>query len=264
MWLHGRPDRTQKHYASIAAGFRAIVATAIQEIGLAHIQRYAASLERLAPRTQANRLSAIKSLFTFALKIGYIRLNPTVAVQMPRIKNTLAERILSEGDVMRMIYMETDDRNRSILWLLYVAGLRRSELASIRARDLAPRGDDTGQITVFGKGGKTRAILVDKATWADIKGVVSGDPDAPLYRSQKGGPLSPSQVYRIVKSAAKRAGLSDKVSTHWVRHAHASHALENGASLALVRDTLGHASIATTSLYVHSRPNESSSKFIRR
>ena len=150
MWLHGRPIRTQKHYTSIAADFRATIATPLQAIGLAHIQAYAASLEHLAPRTQANRLSAVKSLFTFALKIGYIPLNPAVAVQMPRIKNTLAERILSEADVLRMIEGEPNDRNRTILWLLYATGIRREELCNLRGSDVAQRGT-AGQITVFWK-----------------------------------------------------------------------------------------------------------------
>jgi len=263
MWLHGRPARTRKHYASIAADLRATVAAPIQAIGLAHIQEYAASLERLAPRTQANRLSAVKSLFTFALKIGYIPLNPTVAVQMPRIKNTLAERILSEADVLRMIEAEPNERNRTILWLLYATGIRRAELCGLRGRDIANRGS-AGQITVFGKGGKTRAIMVEGQTWTDLSRYTPADPHAPVFMSQMNKPISPGQVWRIVKAAAKRVGLPEHIGVHAIRHSHASHALENGASLALVRDTLGHASIATTSAYIHSRPNESSSRFIKR
>ena len=106
--------------------------------------------------------------------------------------------------------------------------------------------------------------MVEGQTWDDLSRFIPDDPNAAVFISQLGSPLSKGQLWRIVKAAALRAGLSDSVTTHSLRHSHASHALENGASLALVRDTLGHASIATTSLYVHSRPNESSSKFIRR
>lgn len=115
MWLHGRPARTQAHYATIAADLRASVIVPLLSVQLTHIQEYAATLERLAPATQANRLSAVKSLFSFALKVGYIPLNPSVAIQMPRIKNTLAERIIAEDDVLRMIALEPDTRNRTIL-----------------------------------------------------------------------------------------------------------------------------------------------------
>ena len=87
-------------------------------------------------------------------------------------------------------------------------------------------------------------------------------PDAPVFRSAKGGALDPSQVHRIVKAAAARAGLSAAVSAHWLRHAHASHALDRGAPIHLVQATLGHSSVATTGRYLHARPNDSSSRYL--
>ena len=76
--------------------------------------------------------------------------------------------------------------------------------------------------------------------------------------------LSASQAGRIVKAAAKKAGLSAAVSPHWLRHCHGSHALDHGAPLSLVQATLGHANVATTSRYLHARPSESSSSFLTR
>jgi integrase/recombinase XerD len=87
-------------------------------------------------------------------------------------------------------------------------------------------------------------------------------PDAPVFRSAKGGALDPSQVHRIVKAAAARAGLPAAVSAHWLRHAHASHALDRGAPIHLVQATLGHSSVATTGRYLHARPNDSSSRYL--
>ncbi|MBV8589619.1 MAG: tyrosine-type recombinase/integrase [Acetobacteraceae bacterium] len=81
-------------------------------------------------------------------------------------------------------------------------------------------------------------------------------------RSAKGGALDPSQVHRIVKAAAARAGLPAAVSAHWLRHAHASHALDRGAPIHLVQATLGHSSVATTGRYLHARPNDSSSRYL--
>jgi len=69
-------------------------------------------------------------------------------------------------------------------------------------------------------------------------------------------------VHRIVKLAAKRAGLGDAVSAHWLRHAHASHSLDRGAPISLVQATLGHASVATTGRYLHARPNDSSARYL--
>jgi len=70
------------------------------------------------------------------------------------------------------------------------------------------------------------------------------------------------QIYRIVQAATRRAGISKPVSPHWLRHAHASHALEHGAPISLVQTTLGHANVATTSRYLHARPNKSSSEYL--
>lgn len=76
------------------------------------------------------------------------------------------------------------------------------------------------------------------------------------------GHLPRSQIKRIVETAAKRSGINKKVSPHWLRHAHATHALENGADIGLVKDTLGHDNVATTSRYLHVRPNDSSSMYV--
>ncbi|MBA2712683.1 MAG: tyrosine-type recombinase/integrase, partial [Rubrobacteraceae bacterium] len=87
--------------------------------------------------------------------------------------------------------------------------------------------------------------------------------DEPIFRSRKrrnnlGGHLEVSAVNRIVTKAAKKAGLEARISPHWLRHAHASHAHARGTDLALIRDTLRHSNIGTTSRYLHARPNDSS------
>jgi len=77
-----------------------------------------------------------------------------------------------------------------------------------------------------------------------------------------GGPLSRVQVHRIVKSAAKRAGLKPNISAHYLRHAHCSHALDRGAPVHVVQQTLGHASLTTTTRYSHARPGDSSARYL--
>ena len=150
-----------------------------------------------------------------------------------------------------------------LLTLLYAGGLRVSELCELRWRDLAER-DGAGQVTVFGKGGKTRAVLLSATPWRQVAELCAGaDPDAPVFVSRKGGHLVPSAVHRIVKAAAKRAGISAEASAHWLRHAHASHSLERGAPIHLVQQaTLGHASVATTGRYLHARPTDSSARYL--
>ena len=96
---------------------------------------------------------------------------------------------------------------------------------------------------MFGKGGKTRAVLLYGRAWSSLQAIRGeAGPDAPVFRSRKGGHLDPSMVHRIVKAAAARAGLPEGVSPHWLRHSFASHALDRGAPLSLVQQGLGHAS----------------------
>jgi integrase/recombinase XerD len=81
----------------------------------------------------------------------------------------------------------------------------------------------------------------------------------PVFASRKGGGrLTQQAVHGMVKRAAKKAGINEAVSTHWLRHAHGSHAIDRGASLPEVQATLGHGNISTTSGYLHARPGDSS------
>ena len=149
-----------------------------------------------------------------------------------------------------------------MLRLLYLGGLRISELCELRVRDLAAR-EGAGQITVFGKGGKTRVVLLKASMWQELTTLRSADPEAPIFRSRNGGgALRHVMVHYIVKKAAARAGLSAAVSAHWLRHAHVSHALDRGAPAHLVEATIGHANLSTTGKYAHARPADSSSRYL--
>ena len=93
------------------------------------------------------------------------------------------------------------------------------------------------------------------------KGLVALRGDAPP--SARVFPISERRINQLIKAAAKRAGVNPEASAHWFRHAHASHAIDNGAPITLVSQTLGHADLKTTSVYAHARPNESSSRYLK-
>ncbi len=219
------------------------------------MQAYLSTLEGQAPATRANAVAALKSLLSFGQEVRYLRFNFGKVLKAPPVKNTLADRILPEPGTLLMIHLEPNARNRALLTLLNGAGLRISEVTGLRWRDVAER-DGAGQVTIYGKGGKTRVVLLSAGTWASL-GAIRGSagPDDPVFRSRNGGGrLDESAVHRVVKAAAERAGLSAEVSAHWLRHAHASHSLDRGAPIHLVQATLGHASVATTGRYLHARP----------
>lgn len=262
LWLHGRSRHTQRAYLADATELLGFVQKPLSRITLGDIQAFGDSLDGLATASQHRKLAAVKSLLAFAHRLGYLPFDVGKPVRLPAVRETLAERILSEAEVQRMLALEVQPRNKAILYLLYSAGLRVSELCSAKWRHLAPR-EDAGQISVFGKGNKSRHILLPISVWNmifSLRGAAADD--RPVFRSRKGGHLDPSQVWRIVRKAAIRAGLEKKVSCHWLRHCHGSHSLDRGAPISLVQQTLGHASISTTGRYLHARPSESSSTFL--
>jgi integrase/recombinase XerD len=264
LWLHGRSAATQRAYRADAEAFLAWAAKPLRAVTLGDLQAYADQLaEAQAPASQARRLAAVKSLCAFAHRVGYLPFDMGRPLRLPPRRATLAERILRESDVQRILALETQPRNRVLLRLLYAAGVRVSELCALRWRDVQPREGGAGQITVYGKGAKTRAVLLTAATWRELA-ALRGDAvsEAPVFRSRKGGALTASQVWRIVRAAAERAGIAAGVSPHWLRHAHASHALDRGAPVHLVSSTLGHADLRTTSAYTHARPGDSSARYL--
>ncbi len=263
LWLHGRPATTVRAYQADADRFRAFVGKPLRIVTVGDVQNFSDSLAHLADASRARSLSAVKSLLSFGCRIDYLPFNVGAPVRLPRLKDTIAERILAEEQVLKMLALEAKPRNAALLRLLYGAGLRVSELVALRWRDVVER-DDAAQITIYGKGSKTRFVLLTPATWGALK-AIRGDsgPDDALIRSSRGdGALGARQVRRIVAAAARRAGVEGNVSPHWLRHAHASHALDRGAAIHLVQATLGHSSVATTGKYLHARPSESSSKYL--
>jgi integrase/recombinase XerD len=263
LWVDGRSRHTRRVYEADARAFLAHAGRPLGSVTVGEVQSYRATLQHLAPASQARKLSAVKSLLSFARRLGYVPFDVGSVVKLPPIKNKLAERIISESAVHRLIALEPRPRNRVLLLLLYAAGLRVSEVCGLRWRDCQAR-DDAGQLAVFGKGGKTRVILLPSSVWGELQALRGEDvsPDTPLFRSNKGGALDPSQAHRIVAAAAKRAKIKGNVSAHWLRHAHASHALDRGAPPHLVQSTLGHASLSTTSRYLHARPGDSSARYL--
>jgi site-specific recombinase XerD len=266
LWLSLKvSSHTRRAYTADVGRFLAFVGKPLAWVTLADVQAYAASLEQgsLKTASQNRALTAVKSLLSFAQETGYVPFNVGVAVKLRPSRDSLAQRILEESEVAKLIEAAPEGRDRVLLKLLYVSGIRVSELCGLKWCDAVPRAEG-GQITVFGKRSKTRTVLLKPKSWSQLLAIRGGaGPVDAVFRSRKGGGhLDASQVRRIVYAAAKKAGLEQKVSPHWMRHAHASHALDRSAPIHLVQATLGHASVSTTGRYLHARPTESSSFYL--
>ena len=267
LWVHGKSPETQQLYRRCAARLFKVVPLPLQWITLADLQGFADSLEAegLAAETRRSIVISIKSLFNFAYRLGLMEMNVAVALALPKAKNKLSQKILTEEQVKAMISAEPNQRNRLILEILYYCGLRVSSLCALTWDDLQPNGE-TGQLTIFGKGSKTYVVLLPKSVARELLELRQGaGGDEPIFRSRKGthgGHLKRATVTQLVKDAAVRVGLSAQVSAHWLRHCHASHALSRGAPLSLVQQTLNHSSIETVQKYLHAKPNQSSGLYL--
>lgn len=275
LWLHGKSPRTQEAYLRDINQFVDFVDRPLQHVRLEDLQNWADELDDrgLADTTRARKLASVKSLFSFGHKIGYFTFNVGAAVSTPKVKDDLAERILPRDIVHRVLAMAENLRDAVLLRLFYSSGGRVSELAALRWKSAVERqskqGNTAGQIALHGKGDKIRNVLLSPSTWRELMKLKQherdngyGNPHDPIFRSRKGGHLSRQHLWYIVKRAAQRAGCRQAVSPHWLRHAHASHALDEGAPVHLVKETLGHKSLATTSRYTHARPDDSSATYL--
>ena len=172
LWVENQPSsHTRWCYRHDSEQLLNHAKKSLSRITLADLQSFAQSLATsgLAPISRVRTLAAVKSLFGFCHRLRYVSINPAAELTLPSYENRLAERILAEEDVQRVLAAETEPRNRVLLRLLYAAGLRVSEACHLLWRNLNARGD-AGQITVFGKNGRTRAIPLPAEIWSELIG----------------------------------------------------------------------------------------------
>lgn len=260
MWLYGKSSHTQATYKRVSTRFITFINSPLAEARLDDCQDFISSLKHLAISTQKTYIVAIKSLLSFVHKLGITKLNVGTLIKLPKTKNCI-ERIISKADIKKIITKETNIRNKVILKSLYYLGLRASEICDVKWTDLLIKDDGTATLTVFGKGSKTRFLIVPKPLLKEIL-TLKKDNQTYIFTSRKfNGKLNRTQLWKIVKAAGKRCGI-DNPSPHWYRHSHATHSLENGANIHLLSSSLGHSSIATTSRYLHSKPDDCSSLYL--
>ena len=264
LWVHGKSIHTQRYYISDVERFFEFIQKPLRMVILKDLQDYADHIDQqdLVDGSKRRVLSSVKSLFAFAHKLGYLQFDISRPLILPTPKDTLAERILSHDEVKRIIEAENHPRNKLILKTLFITGIRVSELCSICWKDLQER-TDGGQMTVYGKGNKTRILLVPEPLWSNLMDYRGGAADDFfVFRGRnKNTKMHPTTSLRIVKKAARKAGIKKNVSNHYFRHAHASISAET-APLHVVQQSLGHSSIQTTSRYLHVKPDDCSSKYL--
>ena len=233
------------------------------DAGSLHAYLSAAATRRLAPRTLARRLSAIRQFFRFLLTDGVRGDDPTSGLDAPRLGRPLP-KLLSEAEVARLIAAaqawpdEEGVRLRAIIELLYATGLRVTELATL---PLAAAQRDPRFLLVRGKGGRERVVPLSPPSRQALTAYLAcrkvflpdGKASRFLFPSRsREGYLTRQRCGQLLKELALGAGLDPaRLSPHVLRHAFATHLLDHGADLRSVQQMLGHADIATTQIYTH-------------
>jgi integrase/recombinase XerD len=259
LWLSGRPETTRRAYLAEAKALLGSLPNGLTGATQVEIVTYLSNHSGSAPASRARRISAIKSLLRFAARMGHTTTDLGTVLKIPRVTNRLHERILDQEEVADLIKEASNGRDRTLMKFLYISACRISEAVGIRWVDLGPTG-----VTVIGKGSKIRTVALPKDILDELRRLrgASDRDEAHVFRSCRGGKLSVRQARDIVSTAAAEA-LDKKVSPHWLRHAHASHALSAGAPLHLVKATLGHSSLASTAIYLSVRPDVGSGMYLK-
>lgn len=214
----------------------------------------------LEPSTIRRQISALRTYFKFLGGEGVVARDPTERLDTPKGWRRLPT-VLSVTEIERLLGAPDADtplgiRDRALLELAYATGARVSELIALRLQDLL---FEERVARLFGKGSKERLVPVGRralgaaALYArEIRpGLDRGRSRGVLFVNARGGPLTRVGAWGIIKAAARRAGISKRVTPHTLRHSFATHLLEGGADLRAVQEMLGHADLATTQLYTH-------------
>lgn len=256
LWLHGKADRTIEGYRCDIRQFSDQIRQPLAEITLSDLQRFSKSLSdrKLKDATIGRKIKALKSLLAFAAKQGHIAFDVGAAMTLPKTSTNLAGRILTCDQVESLFAAAETESHRLFFMTSYYLALRIGEAVNLKWTDFNAQGKGRIQVAIKGKGGKLQSIAVPETLWQMLQ-PLRGE-DLRLF------PIHKRTAHDIVKRSVKSADLPSEVSHHWLRHAHARHAIEAGAPIHVVRDTLRHSSIAVTNAYLESFPDQSSADYL--
>jgi integrase/recombinase XerC/integrase/recombinase XerD len=205
------------------------------------------SMKPYKAKTTHRIISTLNSFYRFLYSQGVITSNPMTGIERPKIKDQEL-RYLKHSQVLKLIASIEDDRDRLIVRTIYATGVRVSELCGINIEDIDFE-DET--IKVRGKGGKIRIVFVDHETLEEMSRFIGNRIVGPLFVGQMGHHISPRSVQHIFKKYAPQG-----ITPHKIRHSYASELYRRSKNLRVVQENLGHTSIKTTEIYLHTDLDE--------
>ena len=260
----GLSKNTVSSYQTDISGFnqwRSDQAIKISEVNLSDAENFIVSLRKkeLAPASISRKISSLKSLFVYLKKQQYIKTNPFQDLVLPKIPKSLPKSmsmaevnaLLDAPDTSTFIGL----RDKTMLELMYATGLRVSELVNLKYSSFD---FERSVIKVLGKGSKERIIPFGDSALSWLKQYIDFRSQNNLsmnskyfFISQKLSQVTRQSFWQRVEHYQKIASIPYKISPHTLRHAFATHLLNNGADLRSVQMLLGHSDLSTTQIYTH-------------
>lgn len=234
----------------------------MEEVNFHMLRRYLMHLgERgLEASSIQRKFSSLRSCFKYALRQGVISANPAARIRLPKKPRRVLE-VVPASQLNEMLDFPLEDnsfqavRDRLIVELFYLTGIRRAELINLRLSNFA---GDWSEVRVLGKRNKERVVPLPLSFGAGIKPYlalregVQGEGGEPwFFLTEKGKKLYPALVYKVVNGYLSFVSSVQKKSPHVLRHSFATHLLDRGADLNAIKELLGHASLAATQVYTH-------------
>lgn len=212
------------------------------------------------PRSTARQLSSFRRFFRYLLREGVRSDDPTAQIAMPKIGRALPQS-LTEGEVESLLAAPNvsdplGHRDRTMLEVLYATGVRVSELINLKVAQINL---NQGVLRIIGKGDRERLIPMGDEAQDWLREFIAGPrveillerQTEYLFPTRRGDRMTRQAFWHIIKRYAKKASVSKKLSPHTLRHAFATHLLNNGADLRVVQLLLGHSDVSTTQIYTH-------------
>lgn len=232
-----------------------------EDLDILAVQTHMMNLHKrgLCTASIARHLAAIKMFLRYQHQSGLLRRDVASIIELPKKWRYLPDSFHAD-EIQRLLEapLPTDeyyDRDKALLELLYATGLRASEVASLTLNQLNLR---IGYLRCMGKGNKERIVPIGRPAIKAVnnyidcfrRAVETSKSENSLFLSRTGRPLDRSNVWRLVRKYALRAGIKN-LHTHSLRHSFATHMVDGGANIRIVQELLGHADPSTTQVYVH-------------
>lgn len=260
----GLGDKTIEAYSSDIARYVTFLETEghsleTADVGLLAKVLVALSRGGLGARSQARFLSSLRGLYKHLIAERLVSVDPTLLIDSPKLGRKLPA-LLNASEVLRLLAIAEDGtprgvRDHAMLHVMYAAGLRVSELVTLKLSDLDLK---TGFVTAFGKGRKRRVVPLGAPAQqamtrylSEVRPMWASPGEQTAFLTHGKAPMTRQGFWKLIKRHGRSAGISKRLSPHMLRHSFATHLLQGGADLRVVQTLLGHSDITTTQVYTH-------------